>query len=57
MPSKSKDANPARRCGKAWKKKPGIASTAHAGRTVDGYTPAKLALRAEKRAAKTTVSA
>jgi hypothetical protein len=48
-PGKSKDANAARRCGKAWKKKPGISPAAHNGKTESGYTPAKAAARAAKR--------
>jgi hypothetical protein len=47
--SKTKDANAARRCGKAWKKKPGTPASAATGRTVGGYSPAALDRRAAKR--------
>ncbi len=52
-PSKSKDANAARRCGKAWKKTPGVNPSAHTGHTTGGYSPAAIARRAAKRAVKT----
>jgi hypothetical protein len=48
-PSKSKDANPARRGGKAWKKKPGVSDKAATGRTIGGFSPAAVARRAAKR--------
>jgi hypothetical protein len=48
-PSKSKDANAARRCGKAWKKNPGANPAAKTGRTTGGYSPAALERRAAKR--------
>jgi hypothetical protein len=51
-PSKSKDANPARRGGKAWKKNPGVPASAATGRTVGGYSPAALERRAAKRVTK-----
>lgn len=57
MPSKSKDANAARRCGKAWKKKPGVTDSAATGRTVGGYSPAALERRAAKRTGKTKQAA
>lgn len=36
-----------RKNGKAWKKKPKVQKKT--GRTIDGYSPAKLAIRAQKR--------
>jgi hypothetical protein len=44
--------NAARRCGKAWKKKPGISVKATTGRTVGGYTPTAAARREAKRTTK-----
>ena len=40
-------ANNDRKNGKAWKKKPKVAKKT--GRTIGGYSPAKLAIRAVKR--------
>lgn len=42
--------NAARRNGKAWKKKPGVAAKAATGRTESGYSPATAMARAAKRA-------
>ena len=39
--------NDNRKCGKAWKKKPG--KQRKTGRTIGGYTPAKLKIREYKR--------
>lgn len=44
---KSKGRNDERKNGKAWKKKPKVQKKT--GRTVGGYSLAKLAIRAEKR--------
>jgi hypothetical protein len=55
-PSKSKDANAARRCGKAWKKNPGVNPSVNTGRTTDGYSPAALQRRAAKRAGAKTAA-
>lgn len=54
--SKSKDANAARRNGKAWKKNPGVSPSAATGRTVAGYSPEALAVRTLKRQPKATVA-
>lgn len=56
MPGKSKSGgtrtrNDARRCGKGWKKNPGVSPNAHSGKTVGGYTAAKAEARAAKRKA------
>lgn len=48
--SKTKDANAARRCGKAWKKNPGVNPASKTGRTTGGYSEAALERRALKRA-------
>ena len=53
-PSKSKDANPERRCGKKWKRKPGVNPASITGRTVGGYSPVALERRAARRASKVT---
>jgi hypothetical protein len=51
-PSKSKDANPARRGGKAWKQRPGVSASAATGRTVGGFSPAAVQRRTAKRTSK-----
>ena len=43
--------NSDRKCGKAWKKRPKKPNHGATGRTVGGYTPAKIELRAKKREA------
>ena len=43
--------NSERKCGKGNKKNPGVAPGAHSGKTKDGYTPAKAAIRAAIRRA------
>lgn len=43
--------NDDRRCGKAWKKRPKKSNQGATGRTVKGYSPSKLELRAKKREA------
>ncbi len=43
--------NSSRRNGKKWKQHPGVTEASHPGRTQDGYSPAKLGLRAAKRKA------
>lgn len=52
-PTKSREKNAARRCGKAWKKNPGTSAKAATGRTTDGYSTAALERRAIKRLPKT----
>ncbi len=47
----SRETNTARRNGKAWKQKPGVAPGAHTGRTEGGYSPKALARRAKRRKA------
>jgi hypothetical protein len=42
--------NSDRRCGKAFKKNPKQPNKGKTGRTIAGYSPAKLELRAKKRA-------
>ena len=42
------ERNPDRKCGKAWKKRK--KTPKKTGRTIGGYSPAKLKIRAEKRA-------
>lgn len=44
---KSTGRNNDRKNGKAWKKKPKVQKKT--GKTIGGYSPAKLAIRAEKR--------
>lgn len=45
------DKNSERRCGKASKKHPGVSPKAHNGKTVDGYSPAAIERRKQKRKA------
>ena len=48
-PSSNRSTNPDRKCGKAWKKRPVDLSKRFTGKTIGGYTPAKLRLREIKR--------
>lgn len=48
-PAAQKGRNDARISGKKGKSNPGVAPGAHPGKTVGGYSPAKLRERAEKR--------
>lgn len=48
-PMSSRTTNTDRKCGKAWKKRPVDLSKRFTGRTVGGYSPAKLRLREIKR--------
>lgn len=48
--SSSGQKNADRRCGKAFKKNPKQPNKGKTGRTIGGYSPAKLELRASKRA-------
>ncbi len=43
------ERNSARHNGKKWKQKPGVAKSAHNGKTTGGYSPAKQAQREAKR--------
>ena len=43
--------NSDRKCGKAWKKRPKKPNQGATGRTIGGYTPTKIELRAKKREA------
>ena len=40
-----------RKCGKGWKKRPKKPNQGATGRTIGGYTPAKLEIRVKKREA------
>lgn len=44
-----KSTNDDRNCKKGNKKRPGVSPKAHNGKTKDGYSPAKIALRDAKR--------